>query len=49
MLENERVQFIFADSRDLYDDALEMLVVEKMRATPGEYPRRTGVPGKTPL
>ena len=31
MLENERVQFIFADSRELYDDALEMLAQERLR------------------
>ena len=31
MLENERVLFIFADSRELYDDALEVLAQDRLR------------------
>ena len=31
MLETERVSFIFADARELYDDALEMLAQNRLR------------------
>ena len=31
MLETERVSFIFADARELYDDALEMLAQSRLR------------------
>ena len=31
MLETERVSFLFADARELYDDALEMLAQDRLR------------------
>ena len=31
MLEPERVSFLFADARELYDDALEMVAQDRLR------------------
>lgn len=44
-----RVRSIYPVTATGLTDNRVVLVIEKVKATPGEYPRRTGVPGKTPL
>ena len=43
------VQEVEAFNLPMLGDARTLVVIEKVKATPGKYPRRVGVPGSQPL
>ena len=44
-----RLKEVFPVDPALFDDNRCLVIIEKTKTTPGEYPRRPGIPGKRPL